>query len=230
MSTNPQIAANQANALLSTGPNTEDGKAVSSKNGLDHGLAGAFCVLPWEDQRAYITFCARLGAELRPVGQWEGDLFESMVQHRWLANRAILLQERCFASDDMDCLQEKKLALYLRYQTTHERAYYKAMREFQKLREQKRKTEIGFASQKRQAERKAHEDERNAREEQHEIRRQERHQLHKKRAELANFFAEAEIQEKLISNIAGYCSEIAKDPAKDAKFRELHALYGLTAA
>ena len=50
MSTQAQLAANQANAQLSTGPNTEEGKAASSRNNLTHGLTyrgGMFVLLPW---------------------------------------------------------------------------------------------------------------------------------------------------------------------------------------
>jgi hypothetical protein len=46
-------------------------------------------------------------------------------------------------------MARKHFALYLRYQTTHERAFYKALTELQKLREQRRKEQIGFESQKR---------------------------------------------------------------------------------
>src|SRR5438067_6530345 len=35
---------------------------------------------------------------------------------------ALALQEACFSPDEPLCEQEKQLALYLRYQTTHERA------------------------------------------------------------------------------------------------------------
>jgi beta-phosphoglucomutase-like phosphatase (HAD superfamily) len=38
----------------------------------------------------------------------------------------------------------------LRYQTTHERAFYKALKELQTIRAQRIKEQIGFESQKRQ--------------------------------------------------------------------------------
>ncbi len=40
MSTQAQILANQANSLHSSGPKTEEGKAISSKNNFRHGLTG----------------------------------------------------------------------------------------------------------------------------------------------------------------------------------------------
>jgi hypothetical protein len=58
MSTQSQQNANQANSKLSTGPKTEAGKAVSSQNNYQHGLAGnptgrRFYVLEFESQEEY---------------------------------------------------------------------------------------------------------------------------------------------------------------------------------
>ena len=49
----------------------------------------------------------------------------------------------------MHMMATEHFALYLRYQTTHERAFYKALNELQKLRNERRKEQIGFESQKR---------------------------------------------------------------------------------
>ena len=38
MATEKQIAANRANALLSTGPRTAEGKARAAMNAYDHGM------------------------------------------------------------------------------------------------------------------------------------------------------------------------------------------------
>jgi hypothetical protein len=42
-----------------------------------------------------------------------------------------------------------QFALFMRYQTNQERAFYKALNELQKLRAERTKQEIGFESQKR---------------------------------------------------------------------------------
>jgi hypothetical protein len=47
-----------------------------------------------------------------------------MAQSWWLSQRALRLQNACFAPEGID---EKRLALFLRYQTTHERAFHKAL-------------------------------------------------------------------------------------------------------
>ena len=47
MATEKQIAANRANAQLSTGPRTDAGKAASSSNAVSHGLTSrGFIILP----------------------------------------------------------------------------------------------------------------------------------------------------------------------------------------
>src|SRR5581483_10664294 len=64
MSTPAQVAANQANSQHSTGPKTEEGKAVSCLNNFRHGLAGVqFSVLPGECEEEYDTLVAGLKAE-----------------------------------------------------------------------------------------------------------------------------------------------------------------------
>jgi hypothetical protein len=150
MSTQAQIAANQANAQLSTGPKTEEGKAASSRNHLSHGLTyrgGMFILLPWEDAREYDQLVVDLKSEHRPTSRTEMILVERMAQHHWLRDRAGLLQSNCFAEDGS--VDEKRLALYLRYQTTHERAFHQCLNDLLKLRAEKRKADIGFESQKR---------------------------------------------------------------------------------
>ena len=52
----------------------------------------------------------------------------------------------CFTQSDN--LNEKRLSLFIRYETTHERAFYRALKELQTLRKEKRNIEIGFESQK----------------------------------------------------------------------------------
>ena len=54
MSTSPmQLAANQANALLSTGPRTDAGKEIVSTNALSHGLTSTRVILPGESQQEF---------------------------------------------------------------------------------------------------------------------------------------------------------------------------------
>jgi hypothetical protein len=150
MSTLRQIIANTVNAQRSTGPVTPQGKAASSMNNFKFGLTGnCFAVLAWEKQEEYDALRDSLVAEHRPSTPTQHLLIEKMAQHHWLSLRATVLQETCFTQEYPDCDQEKKLALYIRYQNMHERAFYKAQNEFAKLTAEKRKQEIGFESQER---------------------------------------------------------------------------------
>ena len=151
-----QIAANRENAKLSTGPLSIEGKAIVSQNRRTHGLAGRFTVLPWENAADYQALIESAYAEHDPQSDTEQRLVDSLIKHYWLKERAIQLQEDLIAkADDPADVDAKKLALFLRYQTTHERSHYKAQRELQNLKKARRKEEIGFESQNRMQE--AHE-------------------------------------------------------------------------
>ena len=60
-----RIDANRRNALKSTGPKTDEGKAKASLNNLKHGLRAETVVLPGEDAEA---FQARLDGWLARFG------------------------------------------------------------------------------------------------------------------------------------------------------------------
>jgi len=160
-----QIAANRENAKLSTGPVTPEGKLAVSQNRRSHGLLGAFGILPNERLSVFDDLVQSVHQEYNPQTDTERRLADSIVQHYWLMQRAIRLQEALLQSIAADPVttaistDNQKLSLFLRYQTTHERAYYKAQRELQNLRKDQQKqaqaAQIGFESQNRNQE--AHE-------------------------------------------------------------------------
>jgi hypothetical protein len=150
MSTSAQIAANRANSQLSTGPKTETGKAAAARNNTRHGLASAsaFQVLPTESQFDFDQLLAGFRGEHRPATPTEEALIQTMAEHHWLRNRAVSLEAFCFDSITGQVTDAQRLSLYLRYQTTHERAFHKSLNDLLKLRAEKRKAEIGFERQK----------------------------------------------------------------------------------
>jgi hypothetical protein len=162
MSTMAQITANKKNAQNSTGPRTDEGKSRSSRNNFRHGFTGAFSVLPGENQSDFDHLLESLRAEHQPATPTESLLVDGLAQHYWLKGRAIRLLSACDQSD------AKQIALYLRYQTTNDRAFHKCLDQLLKLRAEMRKAEIGFESQRRK---KAEEKRRQA----NENRRAERH-------------------------------------------------------
>jgi hypothetical protein len=148
MATSAQVTANQSNAQHSTGPKTPQGKAIAARNNLRYGFTGVFSVLPWENQGEFDALFTGLCNEHQPATPTEAALIEKMAQGLWLGKRALLLQEVTFNLEMPACIDEKQLALFIRYQTTHDRAFHKCLDQLLKLRAEKRKQEIGFESQK----------------------------------------------------------------------------------
>ena len=151
-----QIAANRENATYSTGPTSEAGKAAVSQNRTVHGLnynPNTFRVLACEDQSAYDDLLRQLTTEHKPTQTTETLLVTSMAQHRWLLDRANRLQETAFNQETGEISDQKLFALYLRYATTHERAFHKCLADLLKLRSTRQKIEFGFESEKRRVDR-----------------------------------------------------------------------------
>ena len=167
MSTSAQIAANQANSQLSTGPKSEAGKAAAARNNFRHGLSPSsqFWVLPSESQTEFHQLHAGFRDEHQPATLTEEALVQAMAEHHWLRHRALRLEESCFDYTTGQVIDAQKLSLSLRYQTAHERAFHTCLNDLLKLRAEKRKNEIGFESQKRQQE------EHTRKQEQHEMKK-----------------------------------------------------------
>ncbi|MGC2660114.1 MAG: hypothetical protein WA324_19310 [Bryobacteraceae bacterium] len=98
MSTPNQIAANQANAKLSTGPKTEEGKAKSSHNAVRTGLTGQTVLLPSDDVEAYQKHVARFEAEYKPVADREKELTQNLADTQWRLNRIFSLEQGIYAA------------------------------------------------------------------------------------------------------------------------------------
>ena len=102
-----------------------------------------------------------------------------MAQHHWLRNRALRLESSCFDAVTGQLDDEKRLALFLRYQSTHERGFHKCLKALLKLKAEKRKVEIGFESQQRKNE--------------DQTRKQEKHEMAKERHTWDVLLTEAKI-------------------------------------
>ncbi|MBV8865023.1 MAG: hypothetical protein JO210_06430 [Acidobacteriaceae bacterium] len=135
---------NRANAQHSTGPRSPIGKLASSRNSLRHGLASGTLIIPNEDPAAFEALQNALLEEHQPAEETERLLVIEMAQSWWLTQRAIRLQNECFTENGID---PARLALFLRYQTTHERAFHKALNTLISLQKDRRKSQSGFVSQ-----------------------------------------------------------------------------------
>ena len=84
-----QLAANRANAQLSSGPKSSEGKAKSSMNALKHGLTSQTVVLTGEDQLEYNRQLDSHIERLQPVGEEEHRLVQSLLDSTWRMNRTV---------------------------------------------------------------------------------------------------------------------------------------------
>jgi hypothetical protein len=175
-----KLAANRANAQHSTGP------ANSSRtrfNGLQHGLTSKQIVIPGETQEEFDNFRASFLSDLKPQSALEQTLADRLIVAAWRLKRFQRMEGAFYANrvDDflekhpeadpniamanlfIDPVEIAKLRLFLRYQTTVQREFDKAMSEYGKIRAEREKQlveealtysaaptsvpEVGFASQ-----------------------------------------------------------------------------------
>jgi hypothetical protein len=136
----------------------------------------------------------------KPQDQEEVELVHQMAEASWLSRRSIRLQDRCILAIESGTPAEQKqanknLSLYLRYMTTHDRAYSRYATELRKRRNERQRAERGFVSQKLR--------------EANEIRKKEMHELRQateickqQRREIQNRIAAAKAERLELNNSA----------------------------
>jgi hypothetical protein len=97
MISDQQLEANRSNALLSTGPKTEEGRKRSRTNALRHGLTGQVTTMNDEDRAAHDKFSDALIQNLAPEGAMEMQLAQRIATDSWRLNRASAVEENLFA-------------------------------------------------------------------------------------------------------------------------------------
>ena len=99
MATEAQISANRQNAEKSTGPRTDEGKAVVSQNAVKHGLFAIKTVVKGEARALFDLRREAMLADLQPVGAMETMMAERIVSLSWRMDRAARMQDQ--AIDEM---------------------------------------------------------------------------------------------------------------------------------
>src|SRR3984885_6118665 len=92
-----QLAANRANAQLSTGPKTEAGKGRSSLNARRHNLTGHVTAMTEEDRIAHNALSEALIKSMAPEGALELQLAQRVATDSWRLNRATAIEDNIFA-------------------------------------------------------------------------------------------------------------------------------------
>ncbi len=89
MTTHAKIESNRRNARHSTGPRTREGKAISAKNSLRHGLLAKQITRPDEEIEAFTEFRRNMLTDLAPEGAVEELLAERIIVNAWRLERAV---------------------------------------------------------------------------------------------------------------------------------------------
>jgi hypothetical protein len=97
MPSDAQLTANRKNALLSTGPTTETGKATASHNAVKTGLTGRTVLLPTDDREAFNRHVTRLFADFAPATDAETSLVHSLAATEWRLLRIPTLESGIYA-------------------------------------------------------------------------------------------------------------------------------------
>jgi hypothetical protein len=151
--------AARINGAKSNGPKTPEGKAASSANSLRHGSTAKAILLTNEEPAKYQKLGEAYYTTLQPTNDVERDIIDEMVISKWLQRRdwsneaALFDREMDRQSKDVNVRfpkidhasryamafkaladESKAIQLFIRYETAHRRAFYKALETLLKLR------------------------------------------------------------------------------------------------
>ena len=130
MTTEAKIAANMANAQLSTGPRTDKGKAISSQNALKHGLTAKTVLIPGEDPAEYEKFSAGLVKGYDPLDAVEEALAIELIDLQWRLLRVPQFEARFLGAEPPDTKALNNLSLHA---ARTKRQYSATLKEFQQI-------------------------------------------------------------------------------------------------
>jgi hypothetical protein len=151
MSSQKQIDANRRNAIKSTGPKSETGKANARMNALRHGLTAEQAVLPHENEDDYEKLRDGMLESYAPQDSAEQALVEELVNSYWRLLRLHRVENHywdhlggCYNRADEGIAEallqtpEKQTRNFFRYYAQVERSYYRALAAANQIKRQKR--------------------------------------------------------------------------------------------
>src|SRR5262245_61176904 len=159
MSNLTKAASARINGAKSRGPNTPQGRAISSMNAYNHGLTAKTLILQSEDPDQFAKMLNSYLDYLRPTNQIEVDLLADIVAARWRLRRIWRFEtamldiemdsqapdfEKRFEKYDEDTRggvafsaltdKSKGLSTALRYDINLSRTYRRSLQELDRLR------------------------------------------------------------------------------------------------
>jgi hypothetical protein len=140
MATEKQIAANRANAQLSTGPKTEAGRAASSHNATTHSLTAKGLIILPGHEADFAQLEAGLRASLQPDTPLQEVFFKRIVDCAWKLERCRFAEQDISTSYGFNIHEPlsdpagvNRLAAIQKYAREAENSMIKSIRELGKL-------------------------------------------------------------------------------------------------
>lgn len=132
-----QIEANKLNSEKSTGPKTEEGKAVSKYNAMKHGLLSEQVLMKSENGDALLELEKKIRSELKPATEIEFLLVDKIVSNFWRLKRALSFEDgevicsQLLTGSSMGLMHDADR--FFRYETMLEKGIYKALHELERI-------------------------------------------------------------------------------------------------
>jgi hypothetical protein len=149
MASAAQERANRLNAARSTGPRSVAGKEKTKFNATRHGLTSTQVVLWSEDKEDFEELRRQFREEHKPVGKTEETLVDEIAQCWWRLQRARMHESG--ALNNTVVINEdffgRFLGPILRYMTTAERGWHRAITQLRTVQNDRRKNQQTVPSQ-----------------------------------------------------------------------------------
>ena len=170
MATARQVAANTRNAKLPRGPLSAEASAAVRENAVKHGLTAKHVVMQHEDEADYHELRASIVMEYQPLTPQEHRFADQIAQNYWrllrcrrvetatFENRLGTLKDRLKIDPKAPIDNDEGISICMsnegrdfdtirRYETTIERAWYRAIRELRAAQQERRKYEAAQAEE-----------------------------------------------------------------------------------
>ena len=170
MASAKQIAANRRNASLPRGPLSAEASAAIRENAVKHGLTAKHIVMQHEDEADYHELRASIVMEYQPRTPQEHRFADQIAQNYWrllrcrrvetatFENRLGALKNRLKIDPKAPIDNDEGISICMsnhgrdfdtirRYETTIERAWYRAIRELRAAQKERRESEAAQAEE-----------------------------------------------------------------------------------
>ena len=170
MASAKQVAANRRNASLPRGPLSAEASAAIRENAVKHGLTAKHVVMQHEDEADYQELRASIVMEYQPRTPQEHRFADQIAQNYWrllrcrrvetatFENRLGALKNRLKIDPKAPIDNDEGISICMsnegrdfdtlrRYETTIERAWYRAIRELRAAQKERRENEAAQAEE-----------------------------------------------------------------------------------